>query len=42
MTLTIDTKLKLNSGYEIPQLGFGVYQTYASKHAILSVLSVTC
>ncbi|KAK3986979.1 NADP-dependent oxidoreductase domain-containing protein [Cladorrhinum sp. PSN332] len=25
--LTIDTKLKLNSGYEIPQLGFGVYQT---------------
>ncbi|KAK4187127.1 putative oxidoreductase [Podospora australis] len=25
--LALDTKLKLNSGYEIPQLGFGVYQT---------------
>jgi hypothetical protein len=24
MTLTLDTKLKLPSGYEIPQLGFGV------------------
>ncbi|KAK4131585.1 Aldo/keto reductase [Trichocladium antarcticum] len=26
--LTIDTTVKLPSGYEIPQLGFGVYQTY--------------
>ncbi|VBB87224.1 Putative oxidoreductase [Podospora comata] len=33
MTLTIDTKLKLNSGYEIPQLGFGVYQTPPSDTA---------
>ncbi|KAK3681027.1 aldo-keto reductase-like protein [Podospora appendiculata] len=29
--LTIDTKIKLASGYEIPQLGFGVYQTPAAE-----------
>lgn len=27
---TIDSKIKMNSGYEIPVLGFGVYQTPAS------------
>lgn len=26
-SLTINTKIKLNSGYEMPQLGYGVYQT---------------
>ncbi|KAK0647047.1 aldo-keto reductase-like protein [Cercophora newfieldiana] len=29
--LTIETKIKLPSGYEIPQLGFGVWQTPASS-----------
>src|SRR5579871_5389182 len=28
--LDLDTKYRLNSGYEIPILGFGVYQTPAS------------
>ncbi len=27
--LDINSKIKLNSGYEIPRLGFGVYQTPA-------------
>lgn len=29
-SLSINSKLKMNSGYEIPMLGFGVYQTPAS------------
>ncbi|KAK3311858.1 NADP-dependent oxidoreductase domain-containing protein [Apodospora peruviana] len=29
--LTINSKIKLPSGYEIPQLGFGVYQTPANQ-----------
>lgn len=26
-SLTIDSKVKLNSGHEIPLLGYGLYQT---------------
>lgn len=37
MTLTLGTKLRLNDGREIPQLGFGVYQSPQGKMTVESV-----
>jgi diketogulonate reductase-like aldo/keto reductase len=31
MNLAIDTKITLNDGYAVPQLGFGVWQIRAGK-----------
>jgi diketogulonate reductase-like aldo/keto reductase len=39
MELTIDTKLKLNDGHLIPQLGLGVWQTRAGATCEAAVLA---
>lgn len=38
-SLTLKTTLKLLSGHEIPQLGFGVFQSTAAEKSVTAALA---
>jgi diketogulonate reductase-like aldo/keto reductase len=37
-TLSIKSALRLNTGHDIPLIGFGVFQNYAAKPSVLQAL----